>query len=565
MNVVCFPHAGGNASTFHFLKKEKAFHAVPYEYPAHGSRIGETPYRTFAEAVRSIAEHLLRMNAGETILLGHSMGAYIAFEVACFMETYYDVSFPAVIVSGQVAPHFFKKSSIQEMSDRDFAQMLQEMGGMEPEAAQNRELLECVLPVIRSDYMLLDTYQPDDTHSIRSPLYVFTGGEDDEVCGTDLCAWKHWTETFRTIRTFPGNHFYIRNNQEQIVSALKTIMNEERTNMEERKYAWAPSVDWEILKDGRLRIAGFVFQSEYASLFPVFYDTTAQGATRETLADACSHFPQKKLHRFIDKLEQTEILLHGLQPVDALFFSQEKLYGIQHPYDEELRIHAEKLNAFQRRQLARGREDATGEPVVLAKHEPMDELLAGRRSCRTFDPERAISFPHFSGLLSCLMQRQAGEEIRYCYPSAGGLYPIDIYLYIKEGRVEGVKQGLYAYNPHRHELTPVSDRQVDDSCQYYPNKAIFNGSAFSVYLVYHADASMPKYGGAAYFYGMVESGIILELLGRECERFGIGSCIIGDMDFRSIRPLFALGDNDMYLISAEFGYKPDPADRGQEK
>ena len=66
---------------------------------------------------------------------------------------------------------------------------------------------------------------------------------------------------------------------------------------------------------------------------------------------------------------------------------------------------------------------------------------------------------------------------------------------------------------------------------------------------------MPKYGGMAYFYGIIETGVISELLSIVSEQIGLGSCIIGEMDYRTIVSLLKINDNEIYIMCMEFGYE----------
>ena len=66
---------------------------------------------------------------------------------------------------------------------------------------------------------------------------------------------------------------------------------------------------------------------------------------------------------------------------------------------------------------------------------------------------------------------------------------------------------------------------------------------------------MPKYDGMSYYYGIVESGILISMLTISGEKVGIGSCSIGDMIYDKIIPFFNLNENQILLHSMEFGYK----------
>ena len=178
--------------------------------------------------------------------------------------------------------------------------------------------------------------------------------------------------------------------------------------------------------------------------------------------------------------------------------------------------------------------------------------MSNRRTVRKFS-EQPVSFEKLSAVLSCLRAYEKDGNIRFSYPSAGGLYPVDVYIYVKEGMVEGIGSGIYLYLPLQNELMSVSAEKLPAKAHYFGNRDIFSSSAFSVYLVYDAERSMPKYNGMGLYYGIVDSGIMLGYLTAACEENGIGTCIIGDMNFTSIRNYFGLSDNMIYLSCMEAG------------
>ena len=52
-----------------------------------------------------------------------------------------------------------------------------------------------------------------------------------------------------------------------------------------------------------------------------------------------------------------------------------------------------------------------------------------------FAPE-ALPFESLGGLLASLTQIEPGGLPKYRYPSGGGLYPVQTYVYVKPGRVQ---------------------------------------------------------------------------------------------------------------------------------
>ena len=231
-------------------------------------------------------------------------------------------------------------------------------------------------------------------------------------------------------------------------------------------------------------------------------------------------------------------------------------YLFDNKYDEKIKYDAETLENFKEIQLTRN-------PVMEQKI--MDEIkiptnnfshmIEKRKSVRVFDNETLMDKEKFFKIISILRERDAITH-RYYYASAGGLYPIDVYVYIKENRIKEIPGGLYYYSPKLNCLQKIKKENViNEESQYFMNKDIFSHSAFSIYFIYDADVSMPKYGGMAYIYACIDTGIMVSLLTYIAEAEEVGSCSIGEMDYKKIKPLFPLTSNMSFLHSMEFGIK----------
>lgn len=318
-------------------------------------------------------------------------------------------------------------------------------------------------------------------------------------------------------------------------------------------YYWAPSMMWKVNDNGKLEIENLLFDEEVTGLFPRFYFLAQEGSTLDELKQKFNDFKKEKLEKFINILIEEKILIDGIQEIDDIFYHQSDLYKQYNHYDENLIFDEKKLNDFVEKQLLRekGKQIKT---IDLSGYQSVLDKEKDRRSTRTFS-NKMISILELATVLEAVSQYNQKGKIRYYYPSAGGVYPIDVYLYIKSGRVEGIDKGVYYYNPNKRILQQISTDTISNEIHYFSNKNIFDTSSGSIYLVYHADSSIPKYEDRALFYAIIDSGIIAEILTIQFEKMGLGSCIIGEIDFESIRNLFSLEKNDIYLLEMEFGGK----------
>ncbi|AFY89105.1 non-ribosomal peptide synthetase [Chroococcidiopsis thermalis] len=175
-----------------------------------------------------------------------------------------------------------------------------------------------------------------------------------------------------------------------------------------------------------------------------------------------------------------------------------------------------------------------------------------RQSYRQFN-SAPIPLKQFVEILHCLspVKFDGSPLPKYRYASAGHLYPVQTYLYVKSGRVEGIEAGTYYYHPVERQLILLSsDTQVESRLYSEYNQSIFDRSAFSLFLVGQLDAIAPLYGESAKEFCLLEAGYMSQLLMTEAPEHKIGLCPIGDrMDSATIQNLFELGSSHVLLHS----------------
>ncbi|HEX2186626.1 MAG TPA: amino acid adenylation domain-containing protein, partial [Chloroflexota bacterium] len=213
------------------------------------------------------------------------------------------------------------------------------------------------------------------------------------------------------------------------------------------------------------------------------------------------------------------------------------------------------------------RRDDPGRPGVQLPRPVLDEALrrqyTERRSQRQFSP-RPIPFESFGTFLSCLMQLTLEQGPKYRYASPGGLYPTQVYLHVKPGRVEGVPAGTYYYHPVEHRLVSLHPGAQLDRSIHVPfiNTPIFDQAAFSLFLVAELEAIAPGYGEQSMRFATLEAGIMAHLLETAAPRAGLGLCQVGSVEFERIRQHFDLRQSHVLIHSLLGGLAPSAAEQG---
>jgi SagB-type dehydrogenase family enzyme len=228
-------------------------------------------------------------------------------------------------------------------------------------------------------------------------------------------------------------------------------------------------------------------------------------------------------------------------------FASESLKGHPVALEPAEREEFKKKRAGLRRVAER---TAQVELINSEADESLREKYIERRSRRQFSVE-PISLARFSSFMACLRQIEIDGKSKSLYASAGGLYPVQVYLHVKSRRVERMGGGVYYYHPSDHRLALISPGAELEGCIHEPfiNKPIFDGAAFSIFLIAQLKAIAPLYGDRSMHYATLEAGLIAQLLEMSAPTNRIGLCQIGDMDFERIHHLFALEESHVLIHS----------------
>ncbi|MFI6099283.1 amino acid adenylation domain-containing protein [Lentzea sp. NPDC051213] len=171
-------------------------------------------------------------------------------------------------------------------------------------------------------------------------------------------------------------------------------------------------------------------------------------------------------------------------------------------------------------------------------------------SFRDFTTEPLLA-QELLGLLALTASGELDGRTKRSYPSAGGFYPVQVYVYVRQDRVDGLEGGLYYVHPGERALVRVDPKlNVTEVTQVHHNRALVGGAAFGIFLVSTPAAIAPAYGERlAVKYSGLEAGHISQLLMTAAPSRGLGMCPVGEMDFDGIRAHFQLDDDQELLVS----------------
>lgn len=222
--LFCFAHAGGGPSFFRpwcaGLQPEIAVRRVLL--PGRESRLEEPPFRRIADLADPLCAALEPWLDRPYALFGHSMGAVVAYEAARRLSGAGKAAPACLIVSGRAAPGMpGNHRRLHELPDEEFVSEVGRLNGIPPEVLSEPELLSMLLPALRADYELAETYQPLPGDRLGCPVVAYMSTCDPEVDYTDMLAWRQATTGEFTMRVFSGDHFYLKAGRPDVLSAVR--------------------------------------------------------------------------------------------------------------------------------------------------------------------------------------------------------------------------------------------------------------------------------------------------------------------------------------------------------
>lgn len=228
--LVCFPHAGGGASTyFDFAKLATAansnFDICAVQLPGHENRFNEEAHSNIHRHTKCIADEIKSTVATDIALYGHSLGSVLAYEVA-IQIAHGEKKIYALIVSGRNGPtKKTQKEKISHLSDSDFTNALNSYGGVPKEIIENREIMELLLPTLKKDFYAAENYiSAKENPRLSCPVLGLPSQEDDFIDPELFRGWREVTNGEFIVKWFPGNHFYVVKNKERLFESINQFL-----------------------------------------------------------------------------------------------------------------------------------------------------------------------------------------------------------------------------------------------------------------------------------------------------------------------------------------------------
>jgi len=185
----------------------------------------------------------------------------------------------------------------------------------------------------------------------------------------------------------------------------------------------------------------------------------------------------------------------------------------------------------------------------------VEEAIERRRTVRSFVSKR-IGSSDFSQLLHAAQGITEQGGFKRAAPSAGALYPLDVYAVLGGEGVEGFEAGVYHYIPtgNRIEVVTGGDKRSQLAKAALGQMWIADPPVRFVITVEYARIES-KYGARGQRYAMIEAGHVGQNIFLQSEALGLKAGIVGAFEDGQVTKILGAPENYVPLLIMPVGYK----------
>jgi medium-chain acyl-[acyl-carrier-protein] hydrolase len=215
LRLFCFPYAGAGALAYReWSSALPGIDVVPVLPPGRETRLSERPFEDMRELIDALTPVIRPLAEMPYAFFGHSMGSGIAFELARSLRRVGAPLPRVLIVSSARAPQD-RTSPKREPSDAELVEELAGLGELTPQA------VDLILPILHADTRLYRNYVYQPEPPLGIPIVTYGGASDPNLTAEQLDEWRRQTTDVFIRREFAGGHFYLTEDPDRVLGALR--------------------------------------------------------------------------------------------------------------------------------------------------------------------------------------------------------------------------------------------------------------------------------------------------------------------------------------------------------
>jgi SagB-type dehydrogenase family enzyme len=186
----------------------------------------------------------------------------------------------------------------------------------------------------------------------------------------------------------------------------------------------------------------------------------------------------------------------------------------------------------------------------LSSNTSIEKAINSRRSIRSYK-DIPLKLEEISQILWAAQGITDPQGLRSA-PSAGALYPVEIYLLA--GNVESLANGIYKYNPHKHSLALIEKGDKREKlCEAALNQSFLESAPALVIISAIYERTTIKYGDRGIRYVHLEAGHISQNIYLQAVSLDIGTVAVGAFQDEKVKNVLGSSKNEQPLYIMPIG------------
>ena len=186
----------------------------------------------------------------------------------------------------------------------------------------------------------------------------------------------------------------------------------------------------------------------------------------------------------------------------------------------------------------------------------VERAIKQRRTIRSFTPE-SLNLNQLSQLFWSCQGITGNDGFKRAAPSAGALYPMDVYAIVGRSSVEQIEAGVYHYEPNGHALSNIAIEDVRERVAKASLSQMWMARApLNIVITAEYCRITVKYKERGIRYAMVEAGHIAQNLFLQAEALRLKAAIVGAFHDNELIDILKIPRSHEPLLIMPIGYAP---------
>lgn len=227
IKLFLFHHAGGSSASFHEFPRcfPPNWRLCAVELSGREASASTGEFLSASEAAAVVLPGLTAAVDGPYAILGHSMGALVAYELVRELEqrrvppVWLGIS--AMPAPGRLAGRW--RDGRHLWPREALVSFMRSLGGTSEEMLADPDLVDYMVAILRYDLAVVETYEYVAGPPLRVPVSVFTGEQDPLTTQDQVGEWHKYSTAPVAFHAYPGGHFFLF---EQAASIARCVVND---------------------------------------------------------------------------------------------------------------------------------------------------------------------------------------------------------------------------------------------------------------------------------------------------------------------------------------------------